>query len=67
MEEIVNRICAQLPPGWTIALCMSNEGGFWVDLIDPRGRYPSLPDISDKTMLEQLNDALCMAKEKVRA
>lgn len=67
IEETIKKICEQLPEGWTIKLCMSHGevqegGGLSVDLIDPQGKYPSLPDASGKTIVEQLNDALLIAK-----
>lgn len=65
MIETINRICAQLPLGWSIELCMANDESHdraWVRLIDSRGKHLSLPNSSDKTIVEQLNDALCVAK-----
>lgn len=66
MLETINKICAQLPPGWSVELCMANDDvhdGAWVRLIDLKGKYPpNLPDSAGKTIIEQLNDALCVAK-----
>ena len=67
MIETINRICAQLQPGWMIELCMTHGevqdgGGPTVELVDPENRLLNLPDPSDKTIIEQLNDALCVAK-----
>jgi hypothetical protein len=61
MEETINKICVQLPPGWTIELSIEKDTA-WVNLVDPLGECPELPDSSDKTIIEQLNDALCVAK-----
>lgn len=63
MIETINKICAQLPPGWEINLDMQHGEAF-VTLIDPNGKYPALPDPSftDKTIVEQLEDALLVAK-----
>ena len=60
MIETVNKICAQLPEGWLISLEMES-GAAWVDLYKDGG-IVDLPDPSDKTIIEQLNDALCVAK-----
>jgi hypothetical protein len=67
MIEIVNKICAQLPPGWRIELCMAPGDEFknrawWITLIDPQGWYASLPDARGKTIVEQLEDTLLVAK-----
>lgn len=60
MIETVNRICAQLPPGWTIELCMTHPDydGVCVNLINPHGGFLDLPDTSDKTIVEQLDEML---------
>ena len=60
MIEIVNKICNQLPEGWLISLEMES-GAAWVDLYEGSG-IVELPDPTDKTIIEQLNDALCMSK-----
>ena len=61
MIEIVNRICSQLPSGWIITLEMEKDSA-WIDLEGPLGEYSSWQDLTDKTIVEQLEDALCMAK-----
>ena len=60
MEQIINKTCSQLPLGWTITLEMEKDSA-WVDLIGPLGECPDLPDSSGKTIVEQLNEALCIA------
>jgi hypothetical protein len=59
--DITERVCKNLPDGFEIQLCMEN-GSAWVALNDQDGRYRPLPDAADKTLIEQLNDALCVAK-----
>lgn len=59
MIETVNKICAQLPERWVISLCMEN-GAAWVEMTY-KERSCKLPDPTDKTIIEQLNDALCVA------
>jgi hypothetical protein len=59
MEEIINKICGQLPEGFMINLGMEN-GAAWVELIQPSGMTIDI-DGGDSTITEQLNEALCMA------
>ncbi|KKM77789.1 hypothetical protein LCGC14_1366430 [marine sediment metagenome] len=61
MEEIINKVCRHLPVNYTVALFMEN-GSAYVELIDPLCGKIELPDTADKTLTEQLNDALCVAK-----
>ena len=67
MIEIINKICSQLPPGWIIELCLTQSEsrggeGPYVNLVNPHGEYPSLPDSSGKTIVDQLEDALAVVK-----
>ncbi len=59
MIETINKICGHLPEGYIISLNLEN-GSAWVELLDSNGNYV-LPDTTDKTIIEQLNDALCVA------
>ena len=58
--EIVNKICGHLQEHHIISLDMEN-GYAGVSLTDTEGNYIELPDSTDKTLIEQLNDALCVA------
>jgi len=60
VEKIINKICRELPEGWTLSLDMEN-GAAWVSLERPGGAYCKLPDATDKTLVEQLNYALRVA------
>ena len=62
MEDTINKVCKHLAGGWIVALNMEHDAA-WVELIDPTGRCHKLPDSTDKTLLEQLNDALCVAND----
>ena len=62
IEDAANKVCANLPDGCVVALCME-EGAAWVELFDPQGDRRLLPDSADKTLIEQLNDAVDMANE----
>lgn len=57
---LTNAVCKHLPEGWQIHICMEN-GSAYVDLYDPRGHDVDLPDQADKTLEQQVNDALCVA------
>jgi len=61
IDDVANRACKNLPDGFEIQLCMEN-GSAWVSLIDNAGRLRALPDQADKTITEQLNDALCVSR-----
>jgi hypothetical protein len=60
--EMVNHVCQYIPKGWELRLCMEN-GAAWVSLIDEDGYEMELPDSADKTLEQQVNDALCVARE----
>jgi hypothetical protein len=60
MEDIIEKVCKHIPEGYQIELCMES-GSAWVDLVHPKGYYLELPDSADKSITEQLNDALCVA------
>jgi len=57
---MANRVCQHLPDGWELRLCMEN-GSVWVSLIDEDGDEMELPDSADKSLEQQVNDALCVA------
>lgn len=60
-EDLANRICKHTPDGCVISVRFEN-GAAWVEL--HRDHCPEntpLPDSADKTMLEQINDALLVA------
>lgn len=63
LSDIANRVSRHLPEGWVLSLNIEN-GSAWVSLENTNkqyGRFPMLPDAADKTLLEQINDALCVA------
>ncbi|GAF75435.1 unnamed protein product [marine sediment metagenome] len=60
MEEIIEKVCQHLPINYTVLLCMEN-GSAYVELRDPLTLPVELPDATDKSLCEQLNDALCVA------
>ena len=59
---LANRVCQHLPKGWELRLCMES-GAAWVSLIDEDGDEIELPDSADKSLAQQVNDALCVARE----
>ena len=63
MIETINKICEWLPKGWEINLIMKKGGPAEIKLIGPDGRYTKpLPSSTGKTIVEQLNDAVCVAR-----
>lgn len=58
---LANQVCRHLPEGWQLDLCME-RGAAWVQLSNPDGDGVSLPDAADKSLEQQVNDALCVAQ-----
>ena len=65
VEDVANKVCANMPEGCAVLLCME-EGSANVELYDLQGDRRLLPDSADKTLIEQLNDAVDMAQQKGR-
>lgn len=60
LQAIANAVCRHCPERVQISLHMEN-GGAWVEAIRTGEWLTDLPDSADKTLLEQLNDALAAA------
>ena len=60
LMAMVEKCCLHIPEGYEIRLCME-EGSAWVELWLPGENKTELPEPADKTLLEQLNDAICVA------
>jgi hypothetical protein len=60
LSDVANTVCKHIPEGCHIQLCMEN-GSAYVELFDQGGNPWKLPDSADKTLEEQINDALCVA------
>jgi hypothetical protein len=60
LQAIANAVSAHTPPGFVIGLNIEH-GAAWVELWGGGAGYADLPDSAGKTLLEQLNDALCIA------
>lgn len=58
---LANQVCQHLPEGWQLDLCME-RGAAWVQLSNPDGYGVSLPDAAEKSLEQQVNDALCVAR-----
>ena len=67
LEEMVNAICKHIPHGYIVGLEMENGSAVVYLLTEPYGDYVDLPDAADKTIIEQLNDALLAANGWGRA
>jgi len=60
MQEVVNKICGGIPPGFILSLNMEN-GSAWVELIRLSDGDVELPDSADLTLEDQLDDGLSAA------
>lgn len=60
LKDIANTISKHTPKGYVISLCIE-DGAAWVQLGRDGEGYVDLPNSTDRTLLEQLNDALCVA------
>jgi len=60
LQDAANKICQHLPKNMVLSLCMEN-GAAWVELGVDRIGSVELPDSADKTLINQINDALCVA------
>ena len=59
--DIANMVCRDLPEGYVANLGME-KGAAWVELLDvPDHVSIPLPDSTDKTLEEQLKDAVAVA------
>ena len=60
LQDIANKVSLHTPKGYMISLCIE-DGAAWVELGKDFAGNIQLPDSADKNLLEQLNDALCVA------
>ena len=59
IQSIANAVCPHLPKRSIVRLCFENGAG-WVEL-EKSAEDIILPDAGDKSLSEQLNDAICVA------
>jgi len=57
LADAANAVCGHVPHGYLVLLCMENGAAF-VMLSDPQGIDVAIPDTADKTLAEQINDAV---------
>jgi hypothetical protein len=60
LESKIEDVCRAIPDDMMINICMENGAAFVTLGCDHVG-YIELPDSSDKSLVEQLDDALCVA------
>lgn len=60
VRVLANAVAKHLPKGYVLSLNIE-RGAAWVELLDPLERPVKLPDAADKTLEQQVNDALCAA------
>ena len=63
LEHKIEDACRVLPEGFTISICME-EGAAFVTLGCDFSGYIKLPDSTDKTLAEQIDDAINVALSK---
>ncbi len=63
LQETANETCRNVKPGYTIKLAME-EGAAWVELTGPDGYEIDLPDSADKTIEQQINDAIAASHSR---
>ena len=56
----INKVCRDLPDDWTVMIVMERSTAF-VECYDDDGGIVILPDSADKTLQEELHDALQVA------
>lgn len=57
LQDAANAVCGHVPHGYLVLLCMENGSAF-VIVNDPHDFDVALPDSSDKSLAEQINDAV---------
>ena len=60
LDQVANALANFLPPGFEARVCIERGAG-WIELLDDQGYHVRLPDAADKSLVRQLNDALCAA------
>ena len=60
LQGIANLVCLHCPPGYEIKIQME-DGSASIELWKAGHGSVELPDPADKQLLEQLNDAICIA------
>jgi len=61
LQSVAEKLCQHLPEGFEARLCMEN-GSAWVELSDDFGNGLALPESADKTLIQQLNDAIYVSR-----
>lgn len=60
VKDVANTVAQFLPLGYTLSLRVERDEA-WVEVTDPREVPVPLPDAADKSLYQQINDALCVA------
>ncbi len=58
---MIDKACGELPTNYTISLHMEN-GAAYVECVNPAMENIALPDAADRTLADQVSDALEAAK-----
>lgn len=57
LYDLINEACGKLPEGWYLNIVMEN-GCASLEAIDPLGEWVQLPDSTDRTLAQQVKDAI---------
>lgn len=60
LQDFLNLAARHIPDGYRILIGVEN-GAAWVNLQNDDEDYLALPDSADKSIVEQVNDALAVA------
>lgn len=60
LQDIVNALSRHIPKGFVISICIE-DGEVWVQLKNSDSEYVDRLPSQNRTLLEQLNNALCIA------
>jgi hypothetical protein len=60
LDEAMQKAAGQLPDGWTVGV-VCEKGAGWVELRDPAGDEINFDSSPDKTLAEQVDDAITEA------
>jgi hypothetical protein len=60
INQALQDAAANLPVGWELQVCVE-KGAAWIHLYDPDGESVNFDSSPDRTLAEQIQDAICEA------
>lgn len=61
LEQMVEKVRKLLPLGWELSICIESATA-WITLHNPEGYRQKLPDATDKSIDEQIDEAIFIAR-----